>query len=271
MYPEVMVARDRSMPTRLPRSRLMKTDAGNLGGRQDRAERAELIVLKPNDLNEWPLRADTVEKVFSGWRTKFSRAADAFRPQRCEGPRRFSEKRPRILVLAPCSIPAAELSKNQHLRDFWRRSIFDFSNSIRQQRSSAEQKTLILSNAETRQMTPRVGVHTLRSRCRLPPGRIIRGQRRGEVVCLDKRIAHRDRVTRCIGNAHRRVGANNKGGIAKQCNAFDRYSFPVTLLSCRASRANNDRPPLIVFRPPWNSGEERNRPRQSRTQDCPDR
>jgi hypothetical protein len=74
--------------------------------------------------------ADTVEKVFWGWRTKFSRAADAFRAQRCEGPLRFSEKRPRTFVLALCSIPAADLSKNQHLRDFWSFSIFDFFNSI---------------------------------------------------------------------------------------------------------------------------------------------
>jgi hypothetical protein len=33
-----------------------------------------------------PFLTDTVEKVFWGWRTKFSRAADAFCAQRCEGP-----------------------------------------------------------------------------------------------------------------------------------------------------------------------------------------
>jgi hypothetical protein len=77
-----------------------------------------------------PSLTDTVEKVFWGWRLKFFRAADAFRAQRCEGPRRFSEKRPRTFVSAIWSIPAAALSKNQHLRDFWRRSIFDFFNSI---------------------------------------------------------------------------------------------------------------------------------------------
>src|ERR1700733_10340564 len=82
-----------------------------------------------------PKSADTVEKVFWGWRTKFSRAADAFRAQRCERPRRFSEKRPRTFVLALCSIPAADLSKNQHLRDFWSFSIFDFFNSICQTRT----------------------------------------------------------------------------------------------------------------------------------------
>jgi hypothetical protein len=41
-----------------------------------------------------------------------------------------SKKRPRTFVLALCSIPAADLSKNQHLRDFWSFSIFDFFNSI---------------------------------------------------------------------------------------------------------------------------------------------
>jgi hypothetical protein len=39
-----------------------------------------------------PLMTDTVEKVFWGWRTKFSGAADAFRAQRCEGPRIASQK-----------------------------------------------------------------------------------------------------------------------------------------------------------------------------------
>jgi hypothetical protein len=46
------------------------------------------------------------------------------------GPRRFLEKRPRTLVSALQSIAAAEWSKNQHLRDFWCRSIFDFFDSI---------------------------------------------------------------------------------------------------------------------------------------------
>jgi hypothetical protein len=77
-----------------------------------------------------PLMTDTVEKVFWGWRTKFSGAADAFRAQRCEGPRRISEKRQRTFVSALRRISTTELSKNQHLRDFWRRSIFDFFNSI---------------------------------------------------------------------------------------------------------------------------------------------
>src|ERR1700681_623395 len=66
-----------------------------------------------------PLMADTVEKVFWGRRTKFSRAADAFCARRCEGPRRISEKRPRTFASALRRIPTVELSKKQHLRDFW--------------------------------------------------------------------------------------------------------------------------------------------------------
>jgi hypothetical protein len=41
------------------------------------------------------------------------------------------------LVSALLSIAAAEWSKNQHLRDFWCRSIFDFFDSIDPQRTSA--------------------------------------------------------------------------------------------------------------------------------------
>ena len=83
-----------------------------------------------------PLWVDTVEKVFWGWRTKFCRAADALRAQRREGPHCFSEKRPRSLVSALQSIAVAESSKNQVWRDFWRRSIFDFFNSIGHHRTS---------------------------------------------------------------------------------------------------------------------------------------
>jgi hypothetical protein len=86
---------------------------------------------------ERQLRADTVENVFLGWRAKFSRAADTFRAQQCEGPRRFSEKRLRTFVSALQSIQVAKLSKNEHLRDFWRRSIFDFFNTIRQKQPLA--------------------------------------------------------------------------------------------------------------------------------------
>jgi hypothetical protein len=67
---------------------------------------------------------------FTAFDAKFSKAPDAFRAQRREGPHRVSEKRPRTFVSALQSIGASEYSKNRHLRDFWRRSIFDFFDSI---------------------------------------------------------------------------------------------------------------------------------------------
>jgi hypothetical protein len=42
----------------------------------------------------------------------------------------FSEKRPETSAPALQRIPMAELSKVHHLRDFWRRTIVDFFNSI---------------------------------------------------------------------------------------------------------------------------------------------
>src|SRR5260221_13167414 len=57
-----------------------------------------------------PFRADTVEKVFSGWRTKFFRTADAVRTRRREGPHRFTQKRPRTFVSGLASIAALETS-----------------------------------------------------------------------------------------------------------------------------------------------------------------
>src|SRR5258706_14898021 len=72
-----------------------------------------------------------------GKQTKFSRAAETFRALRREGPRRFSEKRPRTFVSALLSVAAAAWSKNQHLRDFWLRSIFDFFDSIVKSRPQA--------------------------------------------------------------------------------------------------------------------------------------
>src|ERR1700721_4036168 len=54
---------------------------------------------------------------------------------RCEGPHCFVQKRPRPFVSALQSIAAVEASKNQLLRDFRYRSIFDFCNTIRQKLS----------------------------------------------------------------------------------------------------------------------------------------
>jgi hypothetical protein len=52
------------------------------------------------------------------------------------GPHRFAQKRLRSSVAALRSIAAAESAKNQLLRDFRRRSIFDFCNNIGTKRTS---------------------------------------------------------------------------------------------------------------------------------------
>ena len=70
------------------------------------------------------------KKVFSGWRTKIPRAADAFYARRCEGPYRFIQNRSRTSVVALKSVAAAEKSKDQLSRDFQGCSIFDFCNNI---------------------------------------------------------------------------------------------------------------------------------------------
>jgi len=88
-----------------------------------------------SDIEPCPLGADTVEKVFSGLRTKFFRGADALRSPRREGPQRLSQKRPRTFVSLLASIAAAETSKHRLSRDFGSLSIFDFFNSIGQSRS----------------------------------------------------------------------------------------------------------------------------------------
>ena len=87
------------------------------------------------------LVADIVAKVFSGWRTKILRAADAFRARRREGPYRLTQNRPRTLVAALQSAAAAERSNNQHSRDFRSRSIFDFCNSICHNRTHTPQQS----------------------------------------------------------------------------------------------------------------------------------
>src|SRR5258705_12104705 len=86
--------------------------------------------------------ADIVAKDFLAWRTKLSRGGDAFRVRRYEGPHRFTQKRPRSFVSALRSIALAESAKNQLLRDFQRRSIFDFCNKICQERNAARIRQL---------------------------------------------------------------------------------------------------------------------------------
>jgi len=82
-----------------------------------------------------PELADIVAKVFLGWRSKILGAADALYARRREGPYRFVQNRPRTFVAALNS-EAAERSRNQLSRDFQRRSIFDFCNSICQKLTS---------------------------------------------------------------------------------------------------------------------------------------
>jgi hypothetical protein len=82
-----------------------------------------------------PKSADTVEKVFFGCRTKFFRTADASRTRRREGPHRFRQKRPPTFVSALESFAAVETPENRLSRDFRSRSIFDFCNSICQERT----------------------------------------------------------------------------------------------------------------------------------------
>ena len=80
------------------------------------------------------LLADSVEKVFFDWRTKFFRTADAFRTRRLEGPHPFTQKRPRTSVSALQSFGAVETPKNRPSQHFRSRSIFDFCNNICQYR-----------------------------------------------------------------------------------------------------------------------------------------
>jgi hypothetical protein len=70
------------------------------------------------DIAGGPFRADIVAKVFSGWRTKILRAADAFSARRREGPYRFIQNRSRTSVVALKSDAAAEKSKDRLSRDF---------------------------------------------------------------------------------------------------------------------------------------------------------
>src|SRR6476646_6268630 len=71
-----------------------------------------------SDIGPCPFRADIVAKVFSGWRTKILRAADASSARRREGPYRFIQNRSRTSVVALKSDAAAENSKDRLSRDF---------------------------------------------------------------------------------------------------------------------------------------------------------
>src|ERR1035437_1707414 len=89
------------------------------------------------ETRECPLRADSVEKVFFGRRTKILKTADAFRARRREGPHHFIQKRPPVFVSAVEGFVAVAASKNRLLRDFRGCSIFDFFNTVGHCRKSA--------------------------------------------------------------------------------------------------------------------------------------
>jgi hypothetical protein len=90
-----------------------------------------------SDIGPCPVRADSVEKVLLGWRTKISETADALRARRREGPHHFIQKRPPVFASAVEGFAPLAASKNRLSRDFRGRSIFDFCNSICQYRTHA--------------------------------------------------------------------------------------------------------------------------------------
>jgi hypothetical protein len=108
-------------------------DGRLLGGDSDLS--AQCSAAASGSLAKRPLCADIVAKVFLGWRTKILRAADAFYARRREGPYRFIQNRSRTSVVALKGDAAVEKSKDQLSRDFPRRSIFDFCNNIRHNRT----------------------------------------------------------------------------------------------------------------------------------------
>src|SRR5439155_4378962 len=78
------------------------------------------------------LKRIVLKKSFWGDDQNFSGPLMPFaRGDRYEGPHRLTQKRPRSFVLALRSIAVVESAKNRHLRDFRRRSIFDFCNAIK--------------------------------------------------------------------------------------------------------------------------------------------
>src|SRR3954469_11009067 len=101
-----------------------------------------------------PLLADIVAKVFSGWRPKILRAADASSERRREGPYRFIQNRSRISVVALKSDAAAEKPKDQLSRDFLGCSIFDFCNNIGQKQTSGCLLDLTSATSWIRSGTP---------------------------------------------------------------------------------------------------------------------
>src|SRR6267142_3140698 len=71
-----------------------------------------------------------LKKSFWGDERKFLEPLMRFACGDMRGPHRFTQKRPRSFVSALRSIAVAVSAKKQLLRDFRRRSIFDFCNTI---------------------------------------------------------------------------------------------------------------------------------------------
>jgi hypothetical protein len=71
-----------------------------------------------------------LKESFWGNERKFFEPLMRFALGDMRGPHRFNQKRPRSFVSALRSIALAESAKNQLLRGFRRRSIFDFCNTI---------------------------------------------------------------------------------------------------------------------------------------------
>jgi hypothetical protein len=81
---------------------------------------------------------DIVSKVFLGCRPEIFRPADALCGRGCEGPHRLVQKRSRRFVSTLLSIAVVESAKKRRLREFRRRSIFEFCNNICHKPTSLE-------------------------------------------------------------------------------------------------------------------------------------
>jgi hypothetical protein len=92
-----------------------------------RREGKEDLTVVPIEVCCWQI---LLQKSFWGDGQDFPGPLMRFARGLYEGPHRFAQKRLRSFVSALRSIAAAATAKNQLLRDFRRRSIFDFCNNI---------------------------------------------------------------------------------------------------------------------------------------------
>jgi hypothetical protein len=92
-----------------------------------RAAHAVSLALSPMSA----LKRIVLKKSFWGDDQNFSGPLTPFARGDMRGPHRLTQKRPRSFVCALRSIAVVESAKNRLLRDFRRRSIFDFCNTIK--------------------------------------------------------------------------------------------------------------------------------------------